>query len=84
MAIHWSVTPSQAELVAEGRELFLNPWVPDDELSGGGDGLGPVFNGQLCIACHFKGGVGGQVIRGRTSRRIKFCRIEMIEDFVPA
>ena len=28
-------------------------------MTGGGDGLGPVFNDRSCVACHRQGGVGG-------------------------
>ncbi|MEO2016651.1 MAG: di-heme oxidoredictase family protein [Fuerstiella sp.] len=58
-AAAWLVSPSEAELVAEGRELFLHEWTQDDKLAGEGDGLGPVFNARSCVACHFQGGVGG-------------------------
>jgi CxxC motif-containing protein (DUF1111 family) len=56
------VTPGT--LVAEtaftrGQELFTHRWTPHDPLSGGGDGLGPVFNGYSCVECHFQGGMGG-------------------------
>ncbi len=40
-----------------GRELFERVWVKDDPRSHGGDGLGPVFNGSSCVACHHLGGV---------------------------
>jgi CxxC motif-containing protein (DUF1111 family) len=43
----------------EGRELFERVWVKDDSRSHGGDGLGPVFNAQSCVACHNLGGPGG-------------------------
>ena len=42
-----------------GRELFERVWVKDDPRGHGGDGLGPVFNGQSCVACHNLGGPGG-------------------------
>jgi RNA polymerase sigma factor (sigma-70 family) len=42
-----------------GRELFERVWVKDDPRSHGGDGLGPVFNGSSCVACHNLGGSGG-------------------------
>src|SRR5262249_17025505 len=45
--------------VALGRELFERIWVKDDSRSHGGDGLGPVFNGSSCLACHNLGGSGG-------------------------
>ena len=55
----WLISPSEPELTAEGRELFIHEWTPDDPLSGEGDGLGPVFNANSCVACHSQGGTGG-------------------------
>jgi CxxC motif-containing protein (DUF1111 family) len=49
---------ARAEERSEGRELFVHEWQPRDPLAHG-DGLGPVFNGRSCGACHFQGGVGG-------------------------
>jgi RNA polymerase sigma factor (sigma-70 family) len=43
----------------QGRELFERVWVKGDLRSHGGDGLGPVFNGSSCVACHNLGGSGG-------------------------
>lgn len=54
-----ALAPSREELAAEGRQLFVHEWTRFDELSGGGDGLGPVFNAASCLACHAQGGVGG-------------------------
>ena len=42
-----------------GRELFERVWGKDDPRGHGGDGLGPVFNGQSCVICHNQGGSGG-------------------------
>lgn len=50
------VTP---ERLAMGREIFEHKWETGDSMSAEGDGLGPVFNEQSCVACHFQGGVGG-------------------------
>jgi hypothetical protein len=50
---------SPKSLLAEGKELFTHEWVHGDRLSHAGDGLGPVFNAQSCVACHKQGGVGG-------------------------
>src|SRR5207249_292414 len=47
-----------AELQQAGRELFVRRWVANDPQAHG-DGLGPVFNANSCVACHFQGGVGG-------------------------
>lgn len=55
----WLIAPSEQELRAEGRELFIHEWTPNDPLSREGDGLGPVFNANSCVACHAQGGVGG-------------------------
>jgi CxxC motif-containing protein (DUF1111 family) len=50
--------PSQQALKA-GRELFERVWTRNDARGHGGDGLGPVFNAQSCVACHNLGGPGG-------------------------
>jgi CxxC motif-containing protein (DUF1111 family) len=42
-----------------GRELFTHQWTAHDPLARNGDGLGPVFNADSCVACHNQGGVGG-------------------------
>ncbi|MBI3837395.1 MAG: c-type cytochrome [Planctomycetia bacterium] len=55
------------ERIASGRVLFEHVWQPADPLANGGDGLGPVFNEQSCVACHFQGGVGGS---GTTSKNV--------------
>lgn len=44
---------------AIGEELFQRQWVPGDRRSVAGDGLGPVYNANSCVACHRQGGVGG-------------------------
>ncbi len=49
----------KADRVAEGRELFLREWTPNDPRSPHGDGLGPVFNDSSCVGCHNAGGSGG-------------------------
>jgi CxxC motif-containing protein (DUF1111 family) len=50
------VDPQMAEA---GKVLFKHVWTKDDPLCNGGDGLGPVYNAESCVACHNKGGVGG-------------------------
>jgi CxxC motif-containing protein (DUF1111 family) len=54
------VTPTQLDAaeVAAGKELFTHEFTKDDPLCGG-DGVGPVFNANSCVACHFQGGIGG-------------------------
>ena len=47
------------EKIAAGKILFEHEWSVNDPLCGKGDGLGPVFNAQSCVACHFQGGIGG-------------------------
>ena len=47
-----------AEMKEAGRELFVRQWVAHDPQAHG-DGLGPVFNANSCVACHSQGGVGG-------------------------
>ncbi len=46
-------------MASAGKMLFTHEWTPGDPLSPGGDGLGPVFNANSCVACHHQGGVGG-------------------------
>src|SRR5579859_7649218 len=41
-----------------GMELFVHEWQQNDPLANG-DGVGPVFNANSCVACHNQGGVGG-------------------------
>ena len=54
----WWAPRASAEVKAAGLELFEHEWTAHDPIAGG-DGLGPVFNGRSCVACHFQGGVGG-------------------------
>ena len=42
-----------------GRQLFEHKWVPNDPLTPGGDGLGPLHNADSCVACHHLGATGG-------------------------
>jgi CxxC motif-containing protein (DUF1111 family) len=58
----WSGTPEQPldpMAVQAGQDLFLHVWTPHDPLARGGDGLGPVYNANSCVACHHQGGPGG-------------------------
>src|SRR5579872_6843496 len=50
------IDPAMAQA---GEVLFKHDWKPNDALSPGGDGLGPVFNATSCVACHNQGGPGG-------------------------
>lgn len=62
MTVGWIVQGTgvaDATTIANGRALFEHEWQTNDPLCGDGDGLGPVFNAQSCVACHFQGGVGG-------------------------
>jgi CxxC motif-containing protein (DUF1111 family) len=56
MPRHHAVDATEADA---GKVLFNHEWVPNDPLSPGGDGLGPVYNASSCIACHNQGGPGG-------------------------
>jgi CxxC motif-containing protein (DUF1111 family) len=51
--------PLDTSTVEEGRKLFLHEFTANDPLCKGGDGVGPVFNANSCVACHGQGGVGG-------------------------
>jgi CxxC motif-containing protein (DUF1111 family) len=53
---HPNVDPAMAQA---GAELFTHTWKPGDKLAASGDGLGPVFNANSCLACHHLGGEGG-------------------------
>lgn len=57
LPIFWGPHASAAAK-AQGLALFEHEWTAEDPIAGG-DGLGPVFNGRSCVACHFQGGVGG-------------------------
>jgi CxxC motif-containing protein (DUF1111 family) len=52
--LKFDVATSQA-----GRDLFLHEWTPGDPLAASGDGLGPVFNANSCVACHRQAQPGG-------------------------
>jgi CxxC motif-containing protein (DUF1111 family) len=47
------------DMVQAGQTLFHHEWKPNDPLSAGGDGLGPVYNAASCVACHNQAGPGG-------------------------
>jgi len=53
-----SVRSTRDEL-ARGELLFAKEWLPNDPMSPGGDGLGPVYNDTSCVACHGLGAPGG-------------------------
>jgi CxxC motif-containing protein (DUF1111 family) len=58
----WQHTPTAVvdpAMARAGEVLFKHDWKPNDSLSPGGDGLGPVYNDQSCVACHNQGGPGG-------------------------
>jgi CxxC motif-containing protein (DUF1111 family) len=59
----WRAAPALPEVDANmayaGQQLFLHEFTPGDPLCPGGDGLGPVFNANSCVACHKQGGIGG-------------------------
>ncbi|MGB7347387.1 MAG: di-heme oxidoredictase family protein [Pirellulaceae bacterium] len=51
-------TAVSPEMVKQGRVLFEREWTATNPMLGG-DGLGPLFNGKSCVACHNQGGIGG-------------------------
>jgi CxxC motif-containing protein (DUF1111 family) len=51
-----NVDPAMA---SAGQELFRHQWIAMDPQSPEGDGLGPVFNANSCLACHNQGASGG-------------------------
>jgi CxxC motif-containing protein (DUF1111 family) len=57
LAQHWPIPEiSPANL---GQILFVRQWLEHDPRSYAGDGLGPMFNANSCVACHNQGGPGG-------------------------
>lgn len=56
-AVAWSGAASPAN-ITEGKALFEREW-PSRNPRLGSDGLGPLFNGPSCVACHHQGGSGG-------------------------
>jgi CxxC motif-containing protein (DUF1111 family) len=52
-------TAAAGDLAGTGRSLFEHEWVAEDPLSLRGDGLGPMYNADSCVACHHQGAVGG-------------------------
>ena len=61
--------PVDTEMARAGEVLFHHEWKADgkDELCAAGDGLGPVFNANSCVACHnspIAGGAGGSGANG--------------------
>ena len=61
LAVHMASSSSTVadDGVNLGRELFEHKWVPNDPLSPRGDGLGPMYNADSCVACHYLGAPGG-------------------------
>lgn len=55
-----SATPSLADPldVAIGARLFRRQWVSAPSSTRAADGLGPLFGGASCAACHPRGGAG--------------------------
>src|SRR5262249_37319743 len=60
----------------EGRKLFEHVWTASDPLAHGGDGLGPVFNAESCVACHRQGGAGGS---GSRSENVTTFTVRPVE-----
>lgn len=53
------VEPVKEDMARAGKDLFHHEWLPNDPLANGGDGVGPVFNENSCVACHSQNGPGG-------------------------
>ncbi len=70
----WAVSPRS---VMAGAELFTRQWEPQNP-SQGGDGLGPLFNGESCATCHQQGGMGGA---GEAAFNANSIGIDSIEVF---
>lgn len=69
-------TPDR-QAISLGQDLFTHAWEVDDQLAGDGDGLGPVYNAESCVACHFQGGVGGA---GPNSKNVLTFLVAPVED----
>jgi CxxC motif-containing protein (DUF1111 family) len=50
--------PVDTAMAEAGKQLFERNWQVHDKMAGG-DGLGPVYNAESCLACHFQNGPGG-------------------------
>ena len=57
----------RADEQARGEVLFAKEWVPNDPMSHGGDGLGPVYNETSCVACQAWAHPAAPGRRARTS-----------------
>ncbi len=51
--------PTDAERMHDGKRVFVRTWRPAGEGPALVDGLGPLFNAESCVSCHFKDGRGG-------------------------
>lgn len=68
----WAQFDSDPESIERGRELFTHQWKPNDTLSPNGDGLGPVYNANSCVACHAQGGIGGSGANESNAQMLAF------------
>jgi CxxC motif-containing protein (DUF1111 family) len=66
------------EVMERGKELFTREWIAGDRRSHAGDGLGPVFNAQSCVACHRLGGTGGA---GKNETNVSLVSVFVGEEF---
>lgn len=61
LLVGWQSTIGSAaspQSIAIGEQLFRHGWKANNPALGG-DGLGPLFNAESCVACHQQGGAGG-------------------------
>lgn len=68
----WAQFDTTPEKIAKGRDLFVHQWQPNDKLSPGGDGLGPLYNATSCVECHAQGGVGGSGAKEHNAKLLAF------------
>jgi CxxC motif-containing protein (DUF1111 family) len=61
--------------IARGKELFVRAWSRHDEKSPKGDGLGPLYNADSCVACHAQGGIGGAGPNGVNVQLLSVTRV---------
>ena len=61
LAVSWAANSAAVgdDRIDLGRELFERQWTPQDPYCETGDGLGPMYNANSCVACHHLGSPGG-------------------------
>ena len=59
------ITPPEWALMRAGKSVFVRTWVAAAGEGHGTAGLGPLYNADSCVSCHFKDGRGGIEHRSR-------------------